>query len=176
MRLPRELKLTLIFFLLMITFGAASAWCVMKLGEESLKGVRQPDTNPTQKLSKGQKASIEPKKFVPVNETALIKKVGQTIKTMNSSYKVVENNSQNTQTEKQTEASKKTTETATEKKTESIKSTKPEKSSETTPQNELTESVIPKELEASEEKALDPQKAEAAADQTAPEDIKTEVE
>ena len=165
MRLPGELKLTLMFLLLMITFGAASAWCVMKLGEESLKGVRQPDANPTQKLSKGQKASIEPKKFVPVNETALIKEVRQTIKEMNSSYKIVENKSQNTQIEKQSEAS-----------TTSKKFTNPEKKPEATPQDKSTESAAPKEAETSEEKVLDQQEVQATTDETSPEETNTEVE
>ena len=174
MRLHPKLKLTLMFLLLMMSFGAASAWCVMKLGEESLKGVRQPDTNPTQKLSKGQKASIEPKKFVPVNEAALIKEVGQTIKGMNSSYKVVEKKDQKTQTEKQAETSKKPAETK--EKTESSTSTKPEKSPEPSPQNKSTESIAPKELETSEEKVLDKQETQATTDATSPADKKTEVE
>jgi hypothetical protein len=67
------LALTLVAFMLVV--GAASAWCAMKIGEASLQGVSQPDTNPTKKLAGKQNITNVPQEFVPIDEKAIIKQV-----------------------------------------------------------------------------------------------------
>ena len=67
----------LIFLLLgmMVGAGTVSAFWGFKLGHESLKGVSQPDINPTKKFTNNQKASAQPKEFTPVSEKKILAQV-----------------------------------------------------------------------------------------------------
>jgi outer membrane biosynthesis protein TonB len=79
MKFNSKITLTLTLLALMLGVGTASAWCAMKLGEASLAGVSQPETNPTRKLGSKRATASELKEFVPVDEKAIVKKVKETI-------------------------------------------------------------------------------------------------
>jgi hypothetical protein len=78
MKLHPTLKLGLTLLALILGTGAASAWCGLRLGTESLKGVSQPEVSPAKKLAAEQETASqpqEPQEFVPVSEQEILKKV-----------------------------------------------------------------------------------------------------
>ncbi len=78
---PRKFKISKPFLigiaivLGMAAVGAGSAYVAYTLGTESLKGVSQPDNNPSKKFSKSQKTSYKLQPFTPIKEAEVIKKV-----------------------------------------------------------------------------------------------------
>lgn len=79
-QLTPTLTLSAILVSIMLGSGMASGVYSYKMGYESLKGVSQPDVNPTKKLSNSQKTSGEYQEFVPVKEKDILKKVDTYIK------------------------------------------------------------------------------------------------
>ncbi|MBR8829609.1 MAG: hypothetical protein Cpurp_00220 [Chlorogloea purpurea SAG 13.99] len=55
--------------------GLGTGYLAYELGTESLKGVSQPDNNPSKKFSKNQKTSYKLQPFTPIKEKEVIKKV-----------------------------------------------------------------------------------------------------
>ena len=89
MKFDSKITLALTLLTLMLGVGTASAWCAMKIGEASLQGVSQPDTSPTKKLARKQKATNQTQEFVPVNEQAIIKKIKAQIAEVSNTNKPV---------------------------------------------------------------------------------------
>ena len=80
MKFNSTLKLSLLLLTISLGVGAASAWCGSKLGQEALKGVSQPEVNPTKKLTGDGETSNQPKEFVPMAEKVILTKVEDYIK------------------------------------------------------------------------------------------------
>ncbi|ACK69160.1 conserved hypothetical protein [Gloeothece citriformis PCC 7424] len=85
MRITPTITLSVVLVTLMLGAGAASAFYSYKMGYEALKGVSQPDVNPTKKLAGSSQKSAEIKEFVPVNEKDILKKVNDYIKSKKNS-------------------------------------------------------------------------------------------
>ena len=90
MKFNSKITLALTLLTFMLGVGTASAWCAMKIGEASLQGVSQPDTNPTKKFAAKQKATNEPQQFVPVDEQAIIKQIKGKIDEVSNKNKPVQ--------------------------------------------------------------------------------------
>lgn len=75
MKINSTLKLTLLLLLVMSGAGTASAYLGYQAGTQALKGVSQPENNPTKKLTEGSKKSTEPSEFKPVDEKTILIKV-----------------------------------------------------------------------------------------------------
>ncbi|MGK7940723.1 MAG: hypothetical protein AB4062_11355 [Crocosphaera sp.] len=75
MKINPTVKLTLLLLLLMSGAGTASAYLAYQAGKEALKGVSQPEINPSKKLTDGSKKSSEPTQFKPIDEKTILIKV-----------------------------------------------------------------------------------------------------
>ena len=75
MKINSTVKLTLLLLLVMSGAGTASAYLGYQAGKEALKGVSQPEINPSKKLTDGSKKSSEPKGFKPIDEKTILIKV-----------------------------------------------------------------------------------------------------
>ncbi|MDJ0662309.1 MAG: hypothetical protein QNJ42_22900 [Crocosphaera sp.] len=75
MKINSTLKLTLLLLLVMSGAGTASAYLGYQAGTQALKGVSQPENNPTKKLTEGSKKSTEPSEFKPIDEKTILIKV-----------------------------------------------------------------------------------------------------
>ncbi|MDJ0843699.1 hypothetical protein [Crocosphaera sp.] len=75
MKINSTLKLTLLLLLVMSGAGTASAYLAYQAGTQALKGVSQPENNPTKKLTEGSKKSTEPTEFKPIDEKTILIKV-----------------------------------------------------------------------------------------------------
>ena len=73
-KFSNTLKFSLMILLLAMGSGLASGVLAYRLGVEALKGVSQPDNNPSKKFSNAQKLSDRPQPFQPINEKDIIKK------------------------------------------------------------------------------------------------------
>lgn len=98
MKFNSKISLTLTLLALMLGVGTASAWCAMKIGEASLAGVSQPETNPTRKLAGKQATDSQIKEFVPVDEKAILKKVKEKIDEISNTTKQEEKAKDKTKT------------------------------------------------------------------------------
>ncbi|MDJ0597468.1 MAG: hypothetical protein QNJ37_01280 [Crocosphaera sp.] len=75
MKINPTLKLSLLLLLVISGAGTASAYIAYRAGSEALKGVSQPENNPTKKLAEGSKKSTEPTEFKPIDEKTILIKV-----------------------------------------------------------------------------------------------------
>lgn len=75
MKLNSAFSLTLLLLLAMSGASVASALLGYKMGYEALKGVSQPEDNPTQKFANKKKSSEKPQAFKPLNEKTILIKV-----------------------------------------------------------------------------------------------------
>lgn len=75
MKISSTLKLTLLLLLLMSGVGTASAYFAYQAGSQALKGVSQPEVNPSKKLTDQSKISTEPTEFKPIDEKTILIKV-----------------------------------------------------------------------------------------------------
>jgi hypothetical protein len=75
MKLNSTIILTSVLFLLMITAGSVSGYFGYVFGYEALKGVGQPDDNPTKKLTGNQYAMEDPNQLILVKERDVIVKI-----------------------------------------------------------------------------------------------------
>jgi hypothetical protein len=73
-KFSNTLKFSLMILLLAMGSGLASGVLAYRLGVEALKGVSQPDNNPSKKFSNAKKLSDRPQPFQPINEKDIIKK------------------------------------------------------------------------------------------------------
>ncbi len=91
MKLNLTIPLTFLFLLMMIGTGSVSALIGYNIGYKSLKGVSQPDINPTRKLKTSDKATENQKGLVLVEEkTILVKNYDYIHSQKNKSTKPVE--------------------------------------------------------------------------------------
>jgi hypothetical protein len=74
MKLRSVLTITTLLLLSILGAGAASAYMGYKMGTLALKGVSQPEDNPTRKLAR-QKGYRKPQPFEPVDEKTILVKV-----------------------------------------------------------------------------------------------------
>lgn len=95
MKFTPTIALSIVLVSIMLGTGTASAVYSYKMGYEALKGVSQPDVNPSKKLAGSKKTSGDTQEFVPAKEKDIIKKVNDYIKSKknakSSSTKPVEN-------------------------------------------------------------------------------------
>ncbi len=89
------LTLTTLILLGIVGAGAGSAYMGYRLGAEALKGVSQPEDNPTRKLGNRQKAYSKPKEFQPLNERAILVRVYDHIHNHNKKGNKEENSANN---------------------------------------------------------------------------------
>ena len=75
MKLKSVLTITTFLLLVMLGAGAASAYMGHKMGILALKGVSQPEDNPTRKLANRQQGYRKPQPFEPVSERTILVKV-----------------------------------------------------------------------------------------------------
>ncbi|MDJ0509993.1 MAG: hypothetical protein QNJ64_12170 [Crocosphaera sp.] len=75
MKINSTVKLTLLLLLLMSGAGTASAYLGYEAGKEALKGVSQPEINPSKKLTDKSKKYTEPSEFRPIDEKTILIKV-----------------------------------------------------------------------------------------------------
>jgi hypothetical protein len=75
MKLKSVLTITTLLLLSIIGAGAASAYIGYKMGETALKGVSQPEDNPTRKLANRQQGYRKPQPFKPLDEKTILTKV-----------------------------------------------------------------------------------------------------
>lgn len=75
MKINSTVKLTLLLLLVMSGAGTASAYLTYQAGKEALKGVSQPEINPTKKLIDGSTKSSEATQFKPIDEKTILIKV-----------------------------------------------------------------------------------------------------
>ncbi|MEA5512212.1 hypothetical protein VB715_20780 [Crocosphaera sp. UHCC 0190] len=75
MTINSTIKLTVLLLLVMSGAGTASAYFAYHAGHAALRGVSQPDINPTKKLTDAPKTSTEPTEFKPVDEKTILVKV-----------------------------------------------------------------------------------------------------
>jgi hypothetical protein len=103
MKINSTLILTFLLLVMMVGTGSVSAWWGYQMGSESLEGVKEPDSNPTKKLTRKQGGDNEAK-LVFVKEKDLIIKNYDFIqgKKNNSSAKKNENKSSETKPDKET--------------------------------------------------------------------------
>jgi hypothetical protein len=73
------LALTATLFLLIVAAGTASAFRGYTLGYESLKGINQPDSNPTKKINSKQKSDRKPQATVILSEKQILTEVDKFI-------------------------------------------------------------------------------------------------
>jgi hypothetical protein len=78
-KLPKAVKFGLILFVLALTSGIGSGLIAYNLGVQALKGINQPDNNPSKKFSPAQGVSARPQPFKPIDEAEVIKKTAQVI-------------------------------------------------------------------------------------------------
>lgn len=93
MSLQSSITLSVTLLALLLGAGTASGVYSYKMGYESLKGVNQPDVNPTKKLTGNKKTSDKPQEFTPVKEKDIIAKVETYIKNQTSKPDVEANKS-----------------------------------------------------------------------------------
>ncbi len=77
MNINSTLKLTLLLLAVMSLTGTASAFLGFQAGYIALKGVSQPEINPTKKLTDRSQSAGQPAVFVPLNEKTILKKVNE---------------------------------------------------------------------------------------------------
>ncbi len=82
------LSVTLLFT--MLGTGTASGWYSYKMGHEALKGVSQPDVNPTQKLTDQENVSEDLQEFTPLDEQKIITQVTGQIKQKQNKSKSID--------------------------------------------------------------------------------------
>ncbi|NES80314.1 MAG: hypothetical protein F6K10_01935 [Moorea sp. SIO2B7] len=75
MKFNSTVVLTLLLLIMMIAAGSASAWWGFTIGYQALKGVTQPDVNPTKKLAGNKKASGNQKGLTLVKEREVLVRV-----------------------------------------------------------------------------------------------------
>lgn len=68
-------RLALSLLIMMLASGVVSALWGYKMGRDALKGVSQPDINPTKKIAGKSKAPAGPSEFVPIDETTILTQV-----------------------------------------------------------------------------------------------------
>lgn len=90
MKINPTLPLTLVLVGMMSGTGAVSAFWGLKAGHEALKGVSQPEVNPSQKLAEKSSSDGLPAEFTPVDEKSIIAKVQERIKSQTASGKASE--------------------------------------------------------------------------------------
>ncbi len=106
MKINPTLKLTILLLLLMSGAGTASAFLAYQAGTQALKGVSQPENNPTKKLTEGEKKSTEPTEFKPIDEkTILIKVYNHTHQKNKAAASGKEQEKENSKTEDKTSQS-----------------------------------------------------------------------
>ncbi|EAZ90667.1 hypothetical protein [Crocosphaera chwakensis] len=106
MKINSTLKLTILLLLLMSGAGTASAFLGYQAGTQALKGVSQPENNPTKKLTEGEKKSTEPTEFKPIDEkTILIKVYNHTHQKNKAAASGKEQKEENSKTEEKTSQS-----------------------------------------------------------------------
>jgi hypothetical protein len=79
-KMSNTLKFSLMVLLLAIGSGVASGVVAYHMGVEAIKGVNQPDNNPSKKFSNAKKPSALPQAFKPIDEKEIIKKAEKTIR------------------------------------------------------------------------------------------------
>lgn len=126
MNINPTIVLTSLFLLMMMGAGSVSAMLGYKLGYQSLKGVSQPDVNPTRKLRDPDKSDTENKGLILVNEKRLLVKNYDYIEAQKNKKKSPQNVAQK---ETKTPAESETKESEGETKKEQILSLKTENNS-----------------------------------------------
>ena len=99
------LALTVTLFLLMIAAGTASAFWGYTLGYESLRGINQPDSNPTKKINSKQTSDRKSQATAIVSEKEILTKVDKFIQLQSGTKKNPETQSK-TETKKDTKVNK----------------------------------------------------------------------
>ena len=103
--------LALMLLAMMLGSGTVSGLVGYKMGSEALKGVGQPDTNPTKKkIVENQETSSKTQEFVPIDEKTILTQVydrihGKSEKSKASAPKKEENSSGLQQSTQKTESS-----------------------------------------------------------------------
>ncbi|MGB5596527.1 MAG: hypothetical protein WBM32_05975 [Crocosphaera sp.] len=106
MKISSTLKLTLLLLLLMSGVGTASAYFAYQAGSQALKGVSQPEVNPSKKLTDQSKISTEPTEFKPIDEkTILIKVYNHTHQKKKSAESKKDEEKQSSKTDQETSQS-----------------------------------------------------------------------
>ncbi|HEY9702656.1 MAG TPA: hypothetical protein V6C58_09430, partial [Allocoleopsis sp.] len=101
MKINTTLVFTLLLLTSMLATGVSSGIVGFTLGKESLKGVSQPDTNPTQKKTL-KKHTLDTKKTVEmISETEIIKKAKEQMRIKNT--KLEQKSAEKTKKEEQKE-------------------------------------------------------------------------
>lgn len=99
--------LTFILLAMMLGAGTVSAFWAFTLGDVALKGVTQPDVNPTKKLKGDQKTSEQSKKLTFLKEKDIITKVDNYIRSQSEQEKPSNSNKEE-KTENKDKSAKKT--------------------------------------------------------------------
>ncbi|MEL4893885.1 hypothetical protein [Crocosphaera sp. Alani8] len=106
MKINQTLKLTLLLLLIMSGAGTASAYLAYQAGTQALKGVSQPENNPTKKLGESSKKSNEPTEFKPIDEKTILIRVYDHTHKKNQAITKKEQESKKNNTEDKTTQSK----------------------------------------------------------------------
>ncbi len=75
MKLKSLLTVSSILLFFILGAGAASGYISYRMGEAALKGVSQPEDNPTRKLTNKQKTYKKPQTFKPIKEQTILTQV-----------------------------------------------------------------------------------------------------
>ncbi len=87
MKLNSPVKITLLFLVIMLGAGTVSAVFGLKMGQEALKGVSQPESNPAKKLTDQQEVSEQPQEFKPLSEKVILTKIQAYTQSSNTTAK-----------------------------------------------------------------------------------------